>query len=117
MGIGHSLGYHFRMNNEQPTRKLSGWITVPIALIVMTVLFNFLNRPIIERLETARRYLSVAGYTDAQVNKVQLPRNMARCDVSQVRKNRGYAYGWKTENQAGVFCFPTDGRPTRILLD
>jgi len=105
------------MNGERPNRNLSRWITVPVALIVMTVLVNFLNRPAMERLETARRDLSLAGYPDAQVNKAQIPRNMARCDVSQVHKNRGFAYGWETETQAGVFCIPTDGRPARIFLD
>lgn len=117
VGNGNSLGYRSRMNGERPPRKLSRWITVPVALIVTALLANLLNRPAMERLETARRDLSLAGYPDAQLNRVQIPRNMARCNVSQVRTNRGFAYGWETETQAGVFCFPTDGRPTRILFD
>jgi len=105
------------MSTEQPPRNVSQWIVVPVALIIIAALVNVLNRPGWDRLETARRELSLAGHPGARVDKSQIPRNMIRCEVSQMRENRGSAYGWKTETEAGVFCLPTDGRPTRILLD
>ena len=105
------------MINEWPRSKALRWLTVPVALIVMTMIVNFLNRPSTDRLDAARRELARAGHSNADVNRSQVARNMALCDVSQVFKNRGYAYDWETDTNSGVFCFPTDGRPTRILLD
>jgi len=96
---------------------ISRWIVLPVAVIIAIILVNVSNRPSSERLEIARRELALAGHTGARVNKVQLPGNMTRCGVSQVRSNRGYAYGWEADTATGVFCFPTDGRPTRILVD
>lgn len=90
---------------------------MPFVLVAAIALVNALNRPALERLETARTELARAGYAGARVNRAQLPRNMTRCEVSQVRSNRGYAYGWETDTATGVFCFPVDGRSNRILVD
>mgnify|MGYP005999650565 FL=1 len=105
------------MRDERPFWKSPGWIILPVGLAVGVVAVTLLNRPVMERVDTARRDLALAGYPGAEVSRIQIPNNMARCDVSQVGKNRGYAYGWQTDAHSGVFCFPTDGRPTRVLLD
>lgn len=105
------------MSQERSLSKVSRWVVMPVALLAMMVLVQFLNRPGMERLETVSRELSRAGHPDARVTKTQRPRNLVRCGVSQVRKNRGYAYDWETDSEAGVFCLPTDGRPAQILLN
>lgn len=97
--------------------NLRRWIAPLLLLPVAVVLVQVLNRPAIERLETARRELAQAGYPDARVGKTQRTGAMVRCNVSQVRSNRGYAYHWSADGADGVFCLPTDGRPTRILFD
>lgn len=93
------------------------WLTPLVLLPVAVVIVQAMNRPGTERLETARRELARAGYPDARVEKSQRTGAMVRCHVSQVRENRGHAYHWTAGEAAGVFCLPTDGRPTRILVD
>jgi len=110
--------WHSRlMGNKKQYRRGRSWVILPIGWGVGLVAFMVLSQPVRERLERVKRELSVAGYPGAQVSRIQIPSNMARCDVSQVSENRGYAYGWETDGHSGVFCLPTDGRPTRILLD
>ncbi len=40
---------------------------------------------------------------------------MSECGVGQV-KNRGYAYAWTSSHGDGVYCYPLDGRPQRIIV-
>ena len=110
--------WHSRlMGNKKQYWRGRSWIILPIGWVVGLVAFMVLSQPVRERLERVKCELSVAGYPGAQVSRIQVPSNMARCDVSQGRENRGYAYSWETDGHSGVFCLPTDGRPTRILLD
>lgn len=105
------------MTGKPPPLRVPRWISIPVLMILLLLLTDYLNRPYYERLERVELELALAGYPDARVNGWQGTHNMVLCHVSQVRKNRGYAFAWKTPTQSGVFCLPTDGRPTRIILD
>jgi hypothetical protein len=64
----------------------------------------------------AKALSGLVRYPDAQLNRGQVPSQMSRCGVGQIR-NKGYAYAWETEAHRGIFCLPVDGRPSRILVD
>lgn len=80
------------------------------------VISGSLNNPNKKRLEAARQGLTDAGFPGADVQRGQVPSNMARCDVGQIRK-RGFAYAWSTSTAKGLFCLPEDGRPSRVIVD
>ncbi|MNE01654.1 hypothetical protein D3C87_320340 [compost metagenome] len=92
------------------------WAWTVLCILIVFALGYFGPRPNRDRVETALVALEQAGYHGASANRYQSPGNMHRCGVGQI-KNRGYAYAWETATQSGVFCYPTDGRPQRILLD
>ena len=77
---------------------------------------GLLNNPNKKRLEAVRHGIAEAGFPGADVERGQVPSNMARCDVGQIRK-RGSAYAWSTPTAKGLFCLPQDGRPSRIIVD
>ena len=105
------------MINEMPHRHTrSRWITIPVGVAIAISLAYVLNQPGKIRLETARRDLAKAGYPNARVNRVQLPKIMQRCGVGQIR-NKGYAYSWETDAHSGVFCLRQDGRPSSVIQD
>jgi len=87
-------------------------------LCVFVAAFFWLSRnnPSAKRLDAARQGLADAGFSGAHVERRQLPSNMARCDVGQIRK-RGSAYGWSTATAKGLFCLREDGRPSRVIVD
>lgn len=91
----------------------AGFIAIFLALVPLV---SWLNRPNLQRLETARQVLAEAGYPNARLSGSQQVSNMARCQVGQVF-NKGRAYRWDTKAHGGVICLPEDGRPPRILLD
>lgn len=87
-------------------------------LCVFVAAFFWLSRnnPSAKRLDAARRGLAEAGFSGAHVERQQLPSNMARCGIGQIRK-RGSAYGWNTATAKGLFCLREDGRPSRVIVD
>lgn len=105
------------MINETPRRRtLSRWITIPVGLAVAILLVYVLNQPGRTRLEIAQRDLAEAGYPNARVNRAQIPTNMQRCGVGQIR-NKGYAYAWDTDAHSGVFCLRQNGGPSSVIRD
>jgi len=100
--------------NQMGKRWICIWFFLSLPI---TYAINYLAlRPSQARVEAAEAVLEQAGYLNAKVNRSQSPKNMYRCDVGQI-KNKGYAYAWETATQSGVFCYPMDGRPKRILLN
>ena len=99
-----------------PQRRLSRWIAITVGIVVALTLAYVLNRPGMMRLETVRRHLAEAGHQNARVNRAQIPANMQRCAVGQIR-NKGYAYAWETDANSGVFCLRQDGRPSSVIRD
>jgi hypothetical protein len=92
--------------------RLMFWVA---ALALFAVLSGILKPPDAQRLETARLKLVAAGFRDAKVARSQGPVNMSECGVGQI-KNRGYVYGWTSSHGDGVYCYPIDGRPQRIIV-
>jgi hypothetical protein len=99
-----------------PQRKMSRWIAIPVGIAVAITLAYILNHPGMMRLETVRRDLAEAGYPNARVSRAQIPTNMQRCEVGQIR-NKGYAYAWETDAHSGVFCLRQDGRSSSVIRD
>lgn len=91
-----------------------GWFL--LCLLIVLAIGYFGPRPNRDRVEAAEAALEQAGYHGARASWQQQPKNMHRCDVGQI-KNRGYAYAWETETESGVYCYPIDGRPHRIILN
>ncbi len=105
------------MKNNTPVRwTLSRWITLPIGMAVAIPLVYILNQPSRIKFQIADRELAAAGYPDARVNRAQMPSNMHRCGVGQIR-NKGSAYAWETDTHSGVFCLPDDGHRSTIIVN
>ena len=91
-----------------------GLLRALIFLVALGLVFA-LNQPTAKRLGEVRRALAEAGFPEAEVGRSQEPVNTSECGVGQIT-NRGYAYGWASAKAKGVYCYPTDGRPRRIIL-
>jgi len=106
-------------SNSQAAKQTSRpwkWAWFFLSLPIVFALIYMGQRPERIRLEAAEAALEQAGYFGANASRHQSPQNMQRCGVGQIR-NKGRAYAWETATQRGVFCYPMDGRPQRIIVD
>jgi hypothetical protein len=105
-------------NSQTAKQKIKRWkwVWFFLSLPIIFGLIYLGQRPERIRVEAAEAALEQAGYFGANASRYQSPKNMQRCGVGQIR-NKGRAYAWETATQRGIFCYPMDGRPQRIIVD